>query len=220
MAKDSGSGKSTLPSLRMATLSLYGREETGVMQALPWFWRAISSYRVRQKMSGQCVTYWYVTGWKSPQCFLRISPSWPNYRPKAPSNTIILRVNISTYGFGGDTIIKLMVRGERKWKWKLLSHVQLFVTPWNCPWNSPGQNTGVGSRFLSRESSQPRDQTQVSCIAGGFFTSWAQGSPRTLEGIAYPFSRGSSRLRSWTGVSCITGGFFTSWAIREVVPTY
>ena len=25
---------------------------------------------------------------------------------------------------------------------------------------------------FSRESSQPRDQTQVSCIAGGFFTSW------------------------------------------------
>ena len=26
---------------------------------------------------------------------------------------------------------------------------------------------------FSRESSQPRDQTQVSRIAGGFFTSWA-----------------------------------------------
>ena len=25
----------------------------------------------------------------------------------------------------------------------------------------------------SRGSSQPRDQTQISCIAGGFFTSWA-----------------------------------------------
>ena len=27
--------------------------------------------------------------------------------------------------------------------------------------------------LFSRRSSQPRDQTQVSCIAGGFFTSWA-----------------------------------------------
>ena len=27
---------------------------------------------------------------------------------------------------------------------------------------------------FSRGSSQPRDQTQVSCIAGGFFTSWAK----------------------------------------------
>ena len=29
--------------------------------------------------------------------------------------------------------------------------------------------------FLSRGSSQPRDRTQVSCIAGGFFTIWATG---------------------------------------------
>ena len=39
------------------------------------------------------------------------------------------------------------------------------------PWNSPGQNTGVGAILFSRGSSQPRDQTQVSCIAGRFFTS-------------------------------------------------
>ena len=45
--------------------------------------------------------------------------------------------------------------------------------PMNCslsgssvPGDSPGQNTGVGSL------SQPRDWTQVSCIAGRFFTSW------------------------------------------------
>ena len=37
------------------------------------------------------------------------------------------------------------------------------------PWNSPDQNTGVGSlSFL-----QGIFPTQVSCIAGGFFTSWA-----------------------------------------------
>ena len=42
------------------------------------------------------------------------------------------------------------------------------------PWNFPAQNTGVGIAFpFSRGSSQPRDRTQVSCIAGGFFTSWA-----------------------------------------------
>ena len=33
-------------------------------------------------------------------------------------------------------------------KWKSLSRVRLFATPWNSPWNSPGQNTGVGSLFL------------------------------------------------------------------------
>ena len=31
---------------------------------------------------------------------------------------------------------------------------------------------------FSRESSQPRDQTQVSRIAGGFFTAEPQGKPR------------------------------------------
>ena len=38
---------------------------------------------------------------------------------------------------------------------------------------SPGQNTGGGSLSLLQGSSQPRDRTQVSHIAGGFFTSWA-----------------------------------------------
>ena len=37
----------------------------------------------------------------------------------------------------------------------------------------PGQNTGVGSLSLLQGIFQPRDQTQVSCIAGGFFTNWA-----------------------------------------------
>ena len=37
------------------------------------------------------------------------------------------------------------------------------------PWNSPGQNTGAFP--FSRASSQPRDQAQVSHIAGGVFTS-------------------------------------------------
>ena len=40
-------------------------------------------------------------------------------------------------------------------------------------WNSPGQNTGVVAVPFSRVSSQPRGWTQVSCIADGFFTSWA-----------------------------------------------
>ena len=39
------------------------------------------------------------------------------------------------------------------------------------PRNFPGQNTGVVAIPFSRASSQPRDQTQVSCIADRFFTS-------------------------------------------------
>ena len=46
--------------------------------------------------------------------------------------------------------------------------------PVDCsPWNSPGQNTGVGNLFFPQGIFQPRDQTQVTHTAGGFFTSWA-----------------------------------------------
>ena len=44
------------------------------------------------------------------------------------------------------------------------------------PWDSPGQNTEVGCYFFSSGSSQPRDWTRVSCIAGGFFTIWVNCS--------------------------------------------
>ena len=39
--------------------------------------------------------------------------------------------------------------------------------------DSPGKNTGVDCMPSSRGSSQPRDQTQVSHTAGGFFITWA-----------------------------------------------
>ena len=51
------------------------------------------------------------------------------------------------------------------------------------PWNSPGQNTGVGSlSHLQGICSQPRDRTQFSRIAGGFFASWVtrEAQIRTL----------------------------------------
>ena len=59
-------------------------------------------------------------------------------------------------------------------KWKLLSRVQLFVTPWTVV------REILQARILewivfpfSRESSQPRDWTQVSHIADRFFISWS-----------------------------------------------
>ena len=45
----------------------------------------------------------------------------------------------------------------------------------------------------SKGSSQSRDRTQVSHIAGGFFYCLIHlASPRILEWVAYPFSRGTS----------------------------
>ena len=70
----------------------------------------------------------------------------------------------------------------------------------------------------SRESSQPRDQTQASHIAGSFFTIWA-----TSEAQEYWSRYNLSVLQeifpaqeSNCGLSaCIAGRFFTSWATRD-----
>ena len=58
--------------------------------------------------------------------------------------------------------------------------VQLFVTPWTIPHQAPPsmefsrQESWNGLPFPSpRGSSQPRDWTRVSCIAGRRFTVWA-----------------------------------------------
>ena len=66
-----------------------------------------------------------------------------------------------------------------KWKWKLHSCVWL-CNPMVCIVHGILQ-----ARILewvvfpfSRRSSQPRDQTQVSCIACRFFTSWAPRKPK------------------------------------------
>ena len=76
------------------------------------------------------------------------------------------------------------------WKCELLSRVQLFATPriTACqaplPWDSLGKNTGVAAVPFYRGSSQPRDGTQVSCIAGRLFTIWATG--KTLSSSYIP----------------------------------
>ena len=66
---------------------------------------------------------------------------------------------------------------EVPWEWKLLCCVRLFATPWTMGSTVYGI---LQARILewvavpfSRGSSQPTDRTQVSCIVGGFFTSWA-----------------------------------------------
>ena len=61
-------------------------------------------------------------------------------------------------------------------KWKLLSHVRLFVTPWTILIVHGILQAGILKWVafpFSRGSCQPRDWTQVSRIASGFFTSWA-----------------------------------------------
>ena len=73
------------------------------------------------------------------------------------------------------------------WKWResvsllvmsdSLGHYGSLLARFLCPWNSPGKNTGMGAIPFSRGSFRPRDGTQVSCIAGTFFTIWATIHP-------------------------------------------
>ena len=60
------------------------------------------------------------------------------------------------------------------------SFVQLFVTPWAIACQAPLSMGILQARIVkwvamlsSRDSSRPRDRTQVSYTAGGFFTIWA-----------------------------------------------
>jgi len=91
-------------------------------------------------------------------------------------------------------IISLVV-----WEWRgktlaFLTHARVYSLSRIWLWDPKGYSLPGSSahgilqaRILewvvipfSRESSWPRDRTQVSCIAGGFFTIWATGQPHTL----------------------------------------
>ena len=67
-----------------------------------------------------------------------------------------------------------MKNESEKWKWKSLSHVQFFAIPWTVHGILQARIPECVAFPFSRGSSQPRDCcTQVSLIAGRFFTSWA-----------------------------------------------
>ena len=73
-------------------------------------------------------------------------------------------------------------------KWKSLSQVRLFATPWTVARQAPLSMGILQARvlewvamFSSRGFSQPRDQTQASLIAGGFSTRKAQTFNSSFE---------------------------------------
>ena len=65
------------------------------------------------------------------------------------------------------------------WKWPNVSSCPALqpqgLSPARllCPWESPGKNTGVGHHSLLQRIFLVQVLTQVSCIAGRFFTVWA-----------------------------------------------
>ena len=73
-------------------------------------------------------------------------------------------------------------------KVKSLSHVWLFATPWTVAHQAPPSVGFFQARVLewvaisfSRGSSQPRNQTWVSRIAGRLFTNWATRGSLLLQ---------------------------------------
>ena len=75
------------------------------------------------------------------------------------------------------------------WKWKSLSQVWFFDTVHEIFQTRILEWVAVP---FSRVSSQPRDQTQISCIAGRFFTSWATREEQVWLGrLQKAFSPGS-----------------------------
>ena len=103
-----------------------------------------------------------------PSCpchpLLLLPPSFPSIRifsnesdlhirwPKCWSFSFIVSPSNEYFrliSFRIEWFILPAVPGTHVWKWKLLSHVRLFATPWTIQsWNSPGQKTGVGSLSL------------------------------------------------------------------------
>ena len=79
------------------------------------------------------------------------------------------------------------------------------------PWNSPGQNTGLLQGNFPTQGLNPG----IPHCRQILHQLSHQGSPRTLEWVAYPFSSKSSWSRNRTGFSCIAGRFFTNRAMRE-----
>ena len=83
----------------------------------------------------------------------------------------------------------------------LVSYVWLFCDPMDC--SPPGSSVhGIfQARILEwaaipyfRGSSQPRDQTRISCIAGEFFTSWTTRESNSYQ--TYIFQLNVSNLVS------------------------
>ena len=103
------------------------------------------------------------------------------------------------------------------WKWKLLSHVRLYVTSMTTVhWILQARILEwVGFPF-SRESSQPRDQTQVSHIVGRVFTSWVTGKPKSywLSSVQ-SLSRVQLFVTPWTTARQTSLSIINSWSLPK-----
>ena len=120
---------------------------------------------------------------------------------------VIPMLNLPIYSLRNKEVKNAFSRVMQKMKWKSLSRVQFFVTPWT---------------IQSMESSRP-EVGSLSHLQGIFLIQRSnlgllhfrqilyqlshKGSPRIPEWVTCPFSRGSSRPWNQTRVFCIAGLF-------------
>ena len=116
-------------------------------------------------------------------------------------------------------------------KWKLLSHVRLSGTPWIVHGILQARILEWVAVPFSRGSSQHRDWTQVFCIAGRFFISWATRgeisfriklqapyAPEMLRGLKQNLTSTRRSHRDWArpAFECLSvsyGGTGQQWPI-------
>ena len=123
----------------------------------------------------------------------------------------------SSFKISKITLWRNLMRPESESERHSLLSDSLWPHGLYSPWNSPGQNTGVGLAVpYSGGSSQPRNQTQVSRIAGRFLTLQAESLPGEPQGKSKNTGVGSLSLlqgifptQESNRVFCITGAFFT-----------
>ena len=95
------------------------------------------------------------------------------------------------------------------WKWKSLSPVWPFATPWiYSPWNSPGQNPGVGS--LPGDLPNPGIEPRSSTLQVDSLPAKLPGNPKNTGVGSLSLLQGISWTQKLNQVSCIAGGFFTA----------
>ena len=112
----------------------------------------------------------HLTHWKRPWCWERLKAGgegddrgwdvwmasltqwtwvWANCRRQWRTGQpgVLPSTRLQSYTWHSDWITT-KVKCSHKVKWKSLSRVRLFATPWTRPLNSPGQNTGVNTLSL------------------------------------------------------------------------
>ena len=139
---------------------------------------------------GFCLAFW--TKWKKTNIYYSLVahmvkhlPAMQETRVQSLGHEDPLEKGVSTH----SSILAWRIHGQRKlvgcspwksWKCSLLSRVWLFAIPPTEACQVPLSMGILWARILewvalpsSRGFSQPRDWTQVFCIAGRFFTIWA-----------------------------------------------